>query len=46
MGRVAVEPTARLLRVTEGQLFELLDVVKVSPFIVENHERAGFLLIP
>jgi hypothetical protein len=32
--------------VAEGQCFEPLDVAKVSPFIVENHERAGFLLIP
>jgi hypothetical protein len=32
--------------VAEGQLFEQLDVAKVSPFIVENHELAGFLLIP
>ena len=30
----------------EGQRFEPLDVVKVSPFIVEHHELAGFLLIP
>ena len=30
----------------EGQLFEQLDVAKVSPFIVEKHELAGFLLIP
>ena len=30
----------------EGQLFEPLDVAKVSPFIVEIHELAGFLLIP
>ena len=30
----------------EGQLFEPLDVTKVSPFIVENHELAGFLRIP
>ena len=30
---------------TEGQLFEPLDVAKVSPFIVENYECAGFLLI-
>ena len=29
-----------------GQWFELLDVAKVSPFIVANHELAGFLLIP
>ena len=28
------------------QLFEPLDVAKVSPFIVENHELAVFLLIP
>jgi hypothetical protein len=32
--------------VAEGQLFEQLDVAKVSPFIFENHELAGFLLIP
>jgi hypothetical protein len=32
--------------VAEGQVFELLDVVKVSPCIFENHELAGFLLIP
>ena len=30
----------------EGQFFEPLDVAKVSPFIIENHELAGFLLIP
>ena len=30
----------------EGQCFEPLDVAKVSPFIVEGHELAGFLLIP
>ena len=30
----------------DGQLFEQLDVAKVSPFIVENHELAGFPLIP
>ena len=30
----------------EGQLFEPLDVAKVSPFIIENQELAGFLLIP
>jgi hypothetical protein len=30
--------------VAEGQEFEPLDVAKVSPFIVENHEIAGFLL--
>ena len=30
----------------ESQLFEHLDVAKVSPFIVENHELVGFLLIP
>ena len=30
----------------EGQLFEQLDVAKVSLFIVENHELAGFLLSP
>ena len=30
----------------EGQLFEQLDVTKVSPFIVKNHELAGFLLVP
>ena len=30
----------------EGQVFEPLNVAKVSPFIVENHERAGVLLIP
>jgi len=30
--------------VAEGQLFEQLDVAKVSPFIFENHELAGFLL--
>ena len=29
----------------EGQSFEQLDVAKVSPFIVEDHELAGFLLI-
>jgi hypothetical protein len=32
--------------VAEGQVFEQLDVAKVSPFIIENHELAGFLLIP
>jgi len=32
--------------VAESQLFEQLDVAKVSPFIVENHELAGALLIP
>jgi hypothetical protein len=31
--------------VAEGQVFEPLDVAKVSPFIVENHEAAGFQLI-
>ena len=36
---------ARLLRVATGQQFELLDVAKVFPFIVENYELAGFLLI-
>ena len=30
----------------EGQVFEQLDVAKVSPFIIANHELAGFLLIP
>ena len=35
----------RRLRVAEGQVFEPLDVAKVSPFIVENHEAAGFQLI-
>ena len=30
----------------DGQLFEPLDVAKVSPFIVENHGLAGALLIP
>jgi hypothetical protein len=30
--------------VAEGQLSEPLDVAKVSLFIVENHELAGFLL--
>lgn len=30
----------------EGQLFEHLDVAKVSPFIVEHHEPVGFLQIP
>ena len=30
----------------EGRLFEQLDVAKVSPFIIENHELAGCLLIP
>jgi hypothetical protein len=39
-----IEPTARWLRVAEGQWFEPLKVAKVSPFIVENHELAGFLL--
>ena len=29
-----------------GQLFEPLDAMKVSPFILENHEFAEFLLIP
>ena len=29
----------------EGQVIERLDVAKVSPFIVENHELAGFPLI-
>ena len=37
-------PMARLLRVADGQLFEQLDVAKVSPFIVEKHELDGFLL--
>jgi hypothetical protein len=32
--------------VAEGQVFEQLDVAKVSPFIVENRELAGCLLIP
>jgi len=32
--------------VAEGQLFEQLDVAKVSPFIFENHELVGYLLIP
>jgi hypothetical protein len=31
--------------VAEGQLLEQLDVAKVSPFIFENHELAGFLLL-
>jgi hypothetical protein len=31
--------------VAEGQLFEQFDVVKVSPFIVDNYELAAFLLI-
>jgi hypothetical protein len=31
--------------VAEGQRFEPLNVAKVSPFIVEKHELAGFLLI-
>ena len=31
---------------TAGQLFEPLDVAKVSPFIVENHGFVGVLLIP
>jgi hypothetical protein len=30
--------------VAESQLTEQLDVAKVSPFIVEKHELAGFLL--
>lgn len=30
----------------EDQLFELLDVAKVSPFIFENHELVGFPLFP
>ena len=30
----------------DGQLFEPLDVAKVSLFIFDNHELAGFLLIP
>ena len=30
----------------EGQLFEQLDVAKVSPLIVENNGLVGFLLIP
>jgi hypothetical protein len=32
--------------VAEGYYFEPLNVAKVSPFIIENHELAGFLLIP
>jgi hypothetical protein len=32
--------------VAKDQEFEPLDVAKVSPFIVENHGFAGFLLIP
>jgi hypothetical protein len=32
--------------VAEGQLFEQLDVAKVSLFIVEKHELVGSLLIP
>jgi hypothetical protein len=32
--------------VAKDQEFEPLDVAKVSPFIIENHELAGFLLIP
>jgi hypothetical protein len=36
----------RRLRVAEGQVFEPLDVAKVSPFIFENHELVGVLLIP
>jgi hypothetical protein len=32
--------------VAEGQLFEQLDVANVSPFIVENYELVGFILIP
>jgi hypothetical protein len=31
--------------VAEGQLFEQLDVAKVSPFIVEKHGLAGFSCI-
>jgi len=46
VGRVGVEPTARWLRVATDQWFELLNVVKVSPFIVENHGFADVLLIP
>jgi hypothetical protein len=42
----AIDSTARWLRVAEDQWFEPLNVAKVSPFIVENHELAGFLLIP
>ena len=42
----AIKPMARSLRVAEGQVFEQLDVAKVSPFIFEIHELAGFLLIP
>ena len=30
----------------KDQEFEPLDVAKVSPLIIENHELAGFLLIP
>lgn len=30
----------------EGQVFEQLNAAKVSPFIVENRELSGFLLIP
>jgi hypothetical protein len=32
--------------VAEGQVFEQLNVARVSPFIVEKHGLAGFLLIP
>jgi hypothetical protein len=32
--------------VAESQLTEQLDVAKVSPFIIEHHELASFLLIP
>jgi hypothetical protein len=32
--------------VAEGQEFEPLNVTKVSPFMAENHQLAGFLLIP
>ena len=30
----------------EGQLFEQLDVARVSPFIFENHWLVRFMLIP
>jgi hypothetical protein len=46
MGCIGGELSARWLRVAEDQLFEQLDVAKVSPFIFEKHELAGLLLIP
>ena len=44
-GPCGVEPTARWLRVAKRQWVETLNIAKVSPLIVENHEDPGFLVI-